>query len=191
MKKPPITKFISLDLEMNQPSNSIIQIGVAIGDIESKSIIETACIHVHQNEQITNYIQKLTGIAQQDVDNGISILDAYSQLEKLIVKHQPFINPITWGGGDSECLKQQLYSFCRDNNLPQPETWIFGRRWIDVKTLFVSWRFANLAEIQGGLSRSMVKVGLRFQGRAHNAKDDAVNTFYMYCALLEKLKHKI
>ena len=60
--------------------------------------------------------------------------------------------------------------------------------WIDTKTLFVSWRFANGKPIQGGLAKSMLKVGIKFEGRKHNATDDAVNTFRTYVRMLQLLK---
>jgi len=64
------------------------------------------------------------------------------------------------------------------------ERWLFGRRWLDAKTLFVAWRMAQGRELQGGLGRSMTKLGLAFEGRQHNAIDDAENTFRIYRALL-------
>jgi inhibitor of KinA sporulation pathway (predicted exonuclease) len=189
MNKAPITKFLSLDLEMNQPSGSIIQIGAVVGDIETKKILEKLSVVVNPKEQISNYIINLTGITQEQVDNGVDLYTAYLRLIDLIARHRTFVNPITWGGGDSEELKKQVYSYCIENNITQPESWCFGRRWIDVKTIFVSLRFANRQQIQGGLARSMIKLGLKFNGRKHNAADDAENTFHMYCAILEKLKH--
>jgi inhibitor of KinA sporulation pathway (predicted exonuclease) len=64
------------------------------------------------------------------------------------------------------------------------ERWLFGRRWLDAKTLFVAWRMAQGRELHGGLGRSMTKLGLAFEGRQHNAIDDAENTFRIYRALL-------
>lgn len=174
---------------MNQPSGSIIQIGAVVGDIESKQILEKISIIVRQPETISDYIVNLTGITQDMVDSGVDLYAAYRQLQVLINKYSPFVNPVTWGGADSEELKKQVYSYCIQNNIAQPESWCFGRRWIDSKTIFVSMRFANKQQIQGGLSRSMVKMGLKFKGRKHDAADDAENTFYMYCALLERLKN--
>jgi len=86
------------------------------------------------------------------------------------------LNPITWGGGDTETLREQLQL--------DREQWLFGRRWLDAKTLFVAWRMAQGRELQGGLGRSMTKLGLAFEGRQHNAIDDAENTFRIYRALL-------
>jgi inhibitor of KinA sporulation pathway (predicted exonuclease) len=179
-----IEVFTSLDLEMAQPSRKIIQIGACAGNIATGEIIEKLSILVNPEEQLTQYITDLTGIKQSDVDNGTSLIDAYDILKRFHKQHNSFVNPITWGGGDSQEIYEQLILERHNPNFD----WCFGRRWIDVKTLFVSWRFANKQPIQGGLAKSMLKVGLRFQGRKHNATDDSVNTFLMYCKMLDLLK---
>jgi inhibitor of KinA sporulation pathway (predicted exonuclease) len=175
--------FTALDLEMNQPSKSIIQIGAVVGNITTGQILEKLSVFVNPNERINPEITKLTGITQQDVDNGVTLLEAYGKLKRMHENYGSFINSITWGGGDSQELLEQL-----KKNHPDFEGWCFGRRWIDTKTLFVSWRFANGQPIQGGLARSMTKVGLQFQGRKHDARDDAFNTFLMYVKMLSLLK---
>lgn len=184
----PIEIFTSLDLEMAQPSGNIIQIGACVGNIRTGEILEKLSVFVNPKEPLSQEIIDLTGIKQQDVDSAGTLVEAYNQLREVHVKHGSFLNPITWGGGDSECLMTQLLY----QKSIGPETgfsgWCFGRRWIDTKTLFVSWRLANGQPIQGGLAKSMLKVGLRFEGRKHNGLDDAVNTFHMYRKMLELLK---
>jgi len=190
-----VTRFLSLDLELNQPSNKIIQIGACVGDIETGEIVDRFSIFVNPHEELgycdggensSKTITDLTGITQDQVDNGVELREAYLQLVEFAKKYETFINPITWGGGDSEAIRQQLYADPYNQNL----SWIFGRRWIDAKTLFVSWRFANNEPIKGGLARSMLKLGLKFEGRKHDAEDDAVNTFRIYVKLLELLRNK-
>jgi inhibitor of KinA sporulation pathway (predicted exonuclease) len=68
------------------------------------------------------------------------------------------------------------------------DRFLFGRRWIDCKTLYVSRCFARGEKHQAGLAKAMTKVGLRFDGRKHNAMDDAINTFFLYCKLIGELK---
>jgi len=179
----PIEIFTSLDLEMAQPSCKIIQIGACVGNIRTGEILEKLSVFVNPNEELTPFIINLTGIRQEDVDNGYTLEEAYGILKEMHVRHKSFVNPATWGGGDNQELFKQL----KTEN-PNFEGWCFGRRWIDAKTLFVSWRFANGRPIQGGLAKSMLKVGLKFEGRKHNATDDSVNTFHMYRRLLELLK---
>jgi inhibitor of KinA sporulation pathway (predicted exonuclease) len=187
--KTPIEIFTSLDLEMNQPSRKIIQIGACAGNIRTGEILEKLSIFVNPQEQLAPFIIELTGIKQEDVDTGLTIYEGYKKLAEFHKKHKSFVNPITWGGGDSQEIYEQLKKEC-GHVWGLDDHWCFGRRWIDTKTLFVSWRFANGKPIQGGLAKSMLKVGLKFEGRKHNATDDAVNTFRTYTKMLDLLKSK-
>lgn len=179
----PIEIFTSLDLEMNQPSKKIIQIGAVIGNISTGQVLDRISVFVNPSEHLNPAITQLTKITQQDVDNGLTLEEAYRKLQRMHENYESFINAITWGGGDSQELVSQLMS---EN--PFFEGWCFGRRWIDAKTLYVSWRLANGQPIQGGLAKSMTKVGLNFKGQKHNALHDAENTFFMYLKMLEKLR---
>lgn len=191
--KKAIEIFTSIDLEMNQPSGKIIQIGAVVGNIKTGEILDSLSVIVNPHEQlgtcndIETTITELTGITQEQVDAGVELEEAYLVLRDFHKKHGSFINPITWGGGDAEEVRQQLESEFSAEGKELP-AWCFGRRWIDAKTLFVSWRFAHGQPIKSGLAKAMLKVGLRFQGRKHNALDDAKNTFIMYKRLLELFK---
>lgn len=193
----PIEIFTSLDLEMNQPSRKIIQVGAVVGNINTGQILERFSVFVNPKEKIAPSITELTKITQKDVDNGLTLEEAYYQLKAIHEKHDSFVNPITWGGGDSQEIFNQLVDrsfldrlFVRINLKHRPEKdWCFGRRWIDTKTIFVSSRFANGKPIQGGLAKSLLKVGLRFNGQKHNALHDAENTFNMYRKLLDLLRN--
>lgn len=178
--------LIAIDLELNQPSQTIIQVGVAVGDITTGQLIAKEAIDVYTKEILDPRIIDLTGITQANVNAGIDITEAYYKIEEISKKYECFINPLTWGGGDTQLLKDQLM-----HNPEIINRWIFGRRWIDVKTIYVSYRIAHNLEIQGGLARSMTKMGLRFNGRKHNAGDDAANTFVMYHKLLQEFKNPV
>jgi inhibitor of KinA sporulation pathway (predicted exonuclease) len=187
----PIENFTSLDLEFNQPSGKIIQIGACVGNKNTGRILDSLSVMINPGEILAPFIIELTGITQEDVDKGSSLEDGYQKLMLLHKMYDSFINPVTWGGGDNSELRDQLVieRTPPPNVIADMSDWCFGRRWIDVKTLFISWRFANSQPIQGGLARSMTKVGLRFQGRKHNAMDDAINTFHMYKRMLEIIKN--
>lgn len=204
----------SLDLEMNtDDAREIIQIGACVGDIRTNIIFEKLSCIIKIKNKLHNFdehgkcdITKLTGITQKDVDNGISIFEAYKKVSELHNKvyntindesYKPFRNPLTWGGGDSlELLeelnrKRSLVDKILKNNFIDDDLYCFGRRWIDVKTLFLNHQLVKgETTMQGGLSRSLIKVGLQFKGRKHNALDDAINTFYMRSRLFN-LERKI
>lgn len=177
-----MNNILSLDLEMNQPSGKIIQIGYIIGNVNTGDILEEKSLFVNPEEQLSDYIITLTGIKQNQVDDGTTLKEAYDELKETFKQYDCFRNPITWGGGDSECLRNQL-------NLDN-EMFLFGRRWIDVKTLYVSYRVANGLSHQGGLAKAMTKMGLQFSGKKHNATCDAKNTFKMYLHMLKYFKEK-
>jgi inhibitor of KinA sporulation pathway (predicted exonuclease) len=79
------------------------------------------------------------------------------------------------------CLRNALYL--------DEETFYFGRRFIDVKTVFISYQWANNFKHQAGLANALTKLSLNFQGKKHNAKDDAKNTFLIFHELLRRFKN--
>ena len=176
-------KLTSLDLEMNQPSGKIIQIGAVIGDTETGEISQRLRIYVYPGETINPEITTLCGITQDELTTkGMLLDDAYLLLKDFHKTHSDFINPVTWGGGDSQEVFEQL-------NSSSKEDWCFGRRWIDAKTLFVSRTVArNNRVYSGGLNSSMKRVGLKFEGRQHDAQDDAENTFIIYHHMLKLIR---
>lgn len=171
---------------MNQPSGRIIQIGACVGDTLTGEILETLSVLVDPGEELTDFIVNLTGIYPAHIsEKGGTLMAAYEKLKELHIKHACFMNPITWGGGDSYELKQQLV---RDYPDWDQKLWTFGRRWIDVKTLWHTQQIAIEGKLQAGLAKALAKSGMQFKGRRHNAKDDAINTFYMFQYMLRRFR---
>ena len=170
--------ILSLDMEFNQPTNTIIQVGFVIGNLKSGEILHEYESHVYTQEKIIPYITDLTKIKQEDVDNAPYLIDVYQDIKKLHKVYGCFRNCLTWGGGDSELLRSSLDL---DN-----EMFVFGRRWIDAKTLFVSRCFAKGEKHQAGLAKALTRMDMKFEGTKHTAKDDAYNTFRIYRKLLEE-----
>ena len=175
-------KLTCLDLELNQPSGKIIQIGAVIGDTETGEILDRVRLYVDPDEPISEFITNLCGITQDDIDSyGTSLEEAYFALKKFH-KQSSFINPVTWGGGDSQEIYNQL-------NDEAKKKWCFGRRWIDAKTLYVSRMIAHDDHVSSsGLGKSMAKLGLEFNGEQHDALNDAENTFKIYYHMLKCIK---
>lgn len=171
---------MAIDLEMNQPSEKIIQIGVVIGNINSGEILKEKSYSIKIDEPLNPYIISLTKITDENLQKGISLLEAYNELKIIHKEYNCFINPITWGGGDSQELRIQLGL--------EKEKFLFGRRWIDAKTLYCSYRIANKQFPAGGLAKALTNLKLKFKGQKHNALDDARNTFIIYYNLIKKLK---
>lgn len=177
-------KLLALDLEMNQPSGKIIQVGAAIGDSLTGEIISTLSCIINPNELLNPFIVTLTGITESMVSMGMQLDEAYAKL-KAFKPVDCFMNPYTWGGGDTYHFTGELK---RLHNLEDP--FLFGRRFEDVKVLYRAYRMANNQSLQGGLSKAMTKFGLQFKGQKHRADDDAANTLLIYFKLMNLLKNK-
>ena len=189
---------MALDLEMNQPTDTIIQIGAVVGNINSGKILEEFSVIVHTDEWLCTDpticdIPKLTGITDEMIlTQGIPLPDAYNKLRDLRDKYDCYRNPIVWGGGDVRILKKQVEGYGRqfstgfgDN---EHELFCFGHRWLDAKTLFQSLQIAKGQSTQSGLAKAMIRMKIRFEGRKHSAKDDALNTFRIYRELIKVFK---
>ena len=174
-------KFLALDLELNQPSGKIIQVGIAIGDKNTR--FEDYVVrkwYINPQEPISEFITDLTGITDADISaEGYSHEYVARELSELIKEHKPFVNPVTWGGGDSSEL---LAEFSR-NHADFPH---FGRRWIDVKTWYTYLMLTKGKNPSGGLASAMGQYKLHFKGKAHRADVDAANTLALFFHLLER-----
>lgn len=166
----------SLDLEMNQPSQKIVQIGAVVGDLRSGAVLERLCIDVAIDEPLNPFITTLTGITEEQLRVAGTLDEAYQKLAVMHQKANAYCNPITWGGGDSAELRRQLGL--------DDARFLFGRRWLDIKTLYQLQQMGRGEKPQAGLAKAMTKRGLAFKGRKHNAGDDALNTFLFAAHLL-------
>ena len=100
---------------------------------------------------ISEFITQLTGITNEDYRAGVSLAQYAQELGNLLIEHEVFVNPVTWGGGDSVFAQAQV------------EFHHFGRRWIDVKTwaTLLSLARTQTGEVQhGGLSKAMARYKL-------------------------------
>jgi inhibitor of KinA sporulation pathway (predicted exonuclease) len=177
-------KLTCIDLELNQPSGKIIQIGAVVGDTNTGDITHRLKVYVNPQEPLSQFIIDLTGITQSVIDKeGVTLTEAYLKLKEFHLRHSTFMNPLPWGGGDSQEIFDQLPVEDRID-------WPFGRRWIDAKTLYVSECIAKGLPVQGGLSKVMTKYNLKFQGKKHDALDDAENTFRLYKEMLLIIRNK-
>lgn len=180
MSNPRPKVFLSLDLEMAQPSGKIIQIGAVVGNIDTGEILDKVNCVVNCGEKLSDKIITLTGITQERHDKGMPLQYAYDILKDIHAKHEAFINPVTWGGNDSFELRNQLGLV--DGNF------IFGRRCIDTKTLFQSFCIANDLKVQSGLKKSCRRMDVPFEGPAHDALQDSINTFRLFRKMISLFK---
>lgn len=172
--------IVSLDLEMNQLDDSpkIIEIGLTIGDLQTKKIVDSKSLLVNPNENITNYISKLTGITDYMIHDKPNVNDAYKEMLEFLSFYKVHRQPVVWGSGDIIQLKKELTDL---------SAFPFGFTEMNVKTVVQAINASKGLPTQGGLAKSMTRFGLRFNGTKHRAVDDSKNTLVLYFHLLNML----
>lgn len=173
--------FLALDLELNQPSNRIIQVGITLGgrlQAQDEWLVKQWLID--PGEPIVPFITQLTGITDEAIVQGaVPWVQMAAELSAVITEHQPFVNPVTWGGGDSV----ELLASLRDRGIEFPH---FGRRWVDVKTIHTFLCMTQGKTPKGGLRSALTQYKLHFVGEPHRADADALNTLRLFFALMER-----
>lgn len=176
--------YFALDLELNNKKDrtipKIIQVGVAIGSPLRPEDIQSHSWFLDPEEPITPFITELTGITDEIIqEKSVSHEIVAQEFGELLKVNNVFPNPVTWGQGDAEELKNEF----RARNIDFP---FFGRRIIDVKTIYVFLEMVNGRSPAGGLSKSMGRYKIPFNGKSHRADVDAVNTLRFYFYLLQR-----
>lgn len=178
--------YFSLDLELNQNPETklpkIIEVGVAIGNPNSPEDFICANWYVDPQEPLVPFITELTGITEDTIkEKSTPLSQVAKELGDLLKTNNVFCNPITWGQGDANELKSEF----AENGIEFP---FFGRRIVDVKTIYVFLEQVNGRSPSGGLKSSMGKYKIPFMGTAHIASVDALNTLRFYFFLMERQK---
>lgn len=192
--------WTAFDLELNQPSNKIIQIGAVKFNILTEEVYGRLSVFVKIDEPLQRDpkivdIVALTGITEEKLaTEGMTLLEAYKALAKFHKakvhvdgsEQLGMVNPIVWGGGDSRALKTQVEAVkggWTDDNF-----YCFGNREIDIKSFHQMIQMANNRPYAGGLAKSFHKWSGQFKGRAHDAEIDAYNTAMFACKIFKYLK---
>jgi inhibitor of KinA sporulation pathway (predicted exonuclease) len=173
--------IMSVDAEYAQPSRKCIQIGAAAYDATTAECLGTFETYVNPGEPISEEIIALTGITDKDVENAPKISEAFDMLKAFHKKHKCFRNPLLWGSG----VRNDSHSLWLESGSTEEN--FMGFRVIDAKTLYQSAMLFGNGEYAGGLEKSMNKLGLVFEGKAHTALTDAKNTFTIWYYLTRKL----
>lgn len=182
--------YLAIDLELNSKRDGttprIIQVGVAISSPLKPDDIKTFSWYIDPEEEITPFITKLTGIDNQLIkEKAVPHQVVAQELGELIKLYNCFVNPVVWGGGGEGNDATELKDEFNQRNIDFP---FFGRRVIDVKTLYVFNQIANGKSPSGGLRKSMISYGLDFIGESHRADVDAMNTLRFFFYFLERQK---
>lgn len=172
--------FCALDLEFNQPSRRVIQVGACLGSLGE---LETSWVSrqwlLDPGEPISPEITALTGISDADIAQRAVPWAVMASEFGALLSQPVFVNPVTWGVGDAEALREGLAA--REIRFP-----FLGRRSVDVKTFHSMIAFARGKNPSGGLRSVMGQYGLQFQGEAHRADVDARNTLRLFARLVAR-----
>ena len=184
--------IMSLDAEYNQPSGKTIQIGAAIFNSKTGQLIDKFESYVDPKEKIndgkdgnTNIIE-LTGIKDSDVLGAPSIQEVYEMLKNFHKKIKCFKNPLVWGSGSSNDSQHIYNEVFQTIELKKQNPNFMGHRVIDVKGLYQSIQIFNNNQVRGGLKTVCEKLNIGFEGEAHRALNDAINTFRVWHFLIKK-----
>jgi DNA polymerase III epsilon subunit-like protein len=174
--------YFSLDLELNNLNNGetpkIIQVGVCVGSPVRPEELKTYSWYINPEEPITPFITQLTGITDEIIqEKAVPHEVIAKELGDILTQNQCFCNGVVWGGGgwgnDATELKDEFTQ--RGIDFPY-----FGRRVIDVKTIYVFQQMVKGKSLSGGLRKSMISYGLDFIGESHRADVDAKNTLRFF-----------
>ena len=178
----------ALDLELEQPFTNpqtpdsmlsearIIQVGVVFFDTDTAEILHDQAWYVNIGVPLSSFIKQLTGITDANVEQGVSIKQAYDELLELIRAYNCIRRPIVWGSGDLHALQKEAGKSK------------LGRGESNVKAMWQDYGAAIGANHRGGLSTCLNRAGLGFVGRAHDALVDAYNTMRMYNHVMDIMK---
>jgi inhibitor of KinA sporulation pathway (predicted exonuclease) len=179
-------RVMSIDAEYNQPSKRLIQVAAVVFDVESAELLESFEAYVNPREPISDHIKELTGISYLDVCNAPDFQLTFSKLKEIHKKYKCFKNPLVWGSGetnDSFKIYDHMYP---TQELKDANPNFMGYRVIDVKSIYQSIQIYNNKSFSGSLEDVCRKLKIGFEGDPHRALPDAINTFRVWKALVEK-----
>jgi len=176
-------KYLVLDLEAtcddgikNYPKSKkeIIEIGAVIADIdglvyeEFDVFVKPVIIPI-----LSDFCKELTTITQDQVDNGLLIVDAFNELEQFWLnmknKYPELVGWGSWGYFDKGQIDHELQRI----NYTQPFSISFSNvRHYNFSDLY---RYKKALPRKVGLGKAISQNSLSFTGTAHRAIDDVKN----------------
>jgi len=173
-------KIIVIDLEYNQPSRSIIEIGAYCVDLKGQYPPIAFSQLVDPKEILDPRIIDLCGIKQEDVDGQPLIQDALESFWNWIKDTAQTKNVSAWGSDVYELIEASKKAGVR-----YPDR----LRSLDIKEMASIFRSCYPSSKQkGGLLATMNLFGLEFEGRQHRALNDAIQTARLLLLLKENMR---
>lgn len=183
----PVNKTLIIDIESTcwldnkRPTgqfNDIIEIGIALYDLERLEIIENDSIIVIPNSEISEFCTKLTGhtdlLIQKD---GIPFEDALALLRSIYKSHK--ISWMSWGDYDRRQFERQ----CNREDKKYP----FSITHTNLKHVFA---ICAGESYECNVERALAKLAMDFDGIPHTGVDDAKNIARILTEILKATRGK-
>jgi inhibitor of KinA sporulation pathway (predicted exonuclease) len=158
----------------------IIEFPIIIVDVKSQKVIDEYFHHYLKpviHTTLFDFCKELTGITQEQVDNGKLLQDVLNELDlflKRVLTDKSFIF-VTCGDWD---LKQCLRTEAAYKNIEYPD---YLNKWINVKKIFSELKGINKC----GMAGMLYELGLTLEGRHHSGIDDTRNIAKIVITLLQ------
>lgn len=170
-------EIVCLDIETTDTDNKIgdvIQIGAVLVNKEFKIVdsfnifIKPLSSHRNPKAMAVNKINEDTLSTAYTLENALALFENFCGNAKLLA---------AWGSYfDVVFLKAQYKKIYRE--------WPFGYKSIDLKSIAI-WEFAKQDNpLSGGVFRACERLGIPFEGRAHDGLVDITNTVKILQKLL-------
>ena len=163
-------KGIIFDLEHNQPTPSIIQIGAVLCDYKKRTIVKRFnryCL-LPKGEILDPYIQDLCDIPEDFLEeHGISFVSAVNEFWTWVHDCNCGGNIAAWSK-DLIVLEKQS----REAGVTPPT----NLHSLDLKEMGKLFRIPKGSKAKGGLQNTMQLFNLTFKGRPHDGLTDSENT---------------
>jgi DNA polymerase III epsilon subunit-like protein len=90
--------IVALDLELNQPSRRVVQIGAVLGNVRTGEVVSQFDLNVNPREPFSRRIAELTGISPQEIESAPSLAEAGQALAAWLAPRDSrrLLNPLTW-----------------------------------------------------------------------------------------------
>ena len=184
---PPLSHLVVLDFEWTadrrrrmEPCAEITQFPSVLVRLDGRGshVVDEFDTFVRPtfNPRLTAFSTELTAITQQEVDAAPTLPEAMPRYLAWLRRHG-LVDAAgrrigawcfcTWSDAD---IGGQLSSECRHKSLPLPPCF---DAWVDLKVLYARH---YRTEARGGLQACVERLGLSFEGRAHNGLIDSRNT---------------
>ncbi|MEF9934457.1 MAG: 3'-5' exonuclease [Clostridium sp.] len=128
---------------------------------------------------VSDRCTKITGLTQEDIDNGISYKIAMREMDKWVGDGKALF--LSWGREDIKAIKANTTLKGNHNDL----AFRIRKSFIDFQKEFSSYYLKSNQVVS--LSKALIELGLEFDGQKHNALSDAYNLYRIYKSYTNKL----